>query len=141
MRRLVRTPQEILHVFLIYRGGSLIASRSLEGHSVADEDIFSAVLEAIQQYTRTSFPLLGGRWLDAIDHEDLKILTERGRHAFLVLVTTGREDDLLRGEMRDVLARYEARNDESLARWDGNPDSTAGAQAAVNFFFELDQLF
>ncbi len=141
LRKATRARREILHAFLIYHGGSLIASRSLDGHSLPDEDIFSAVLEAIQRFMNVSLPVLHGRWLDAIVHGDLKILTERGRHCFLVLVTTGREDDLLRGEMMDVLRRFEERNSSALAKWDGDVSSMTDATAAVDLFFDLDQVF
>ncbi|MCJ2520643.1 MAG: hypothetical protein LN412_06845, partial [Candidatus Thermoplasmatota archaeon] len=113
---------EIIHVFLVYIGGSLIASRSLEGQTVPDEDIFSAVLEAIQRFVKITIPAFGKGWLDAIDHGTLKILLERGKYCFLVLVTTGNQDDQLRGEVRDVLRRFEERNVEGLEQWNGDPD-------------------
>ncbi len=141
LRKITTTRKEILHAFLIYRGGSLIKSRSLDGHSLPDEDIFSAVLEAIQRFMNASLPILGGGWLGAIDYSDFKILIERGRQCFLVLVTTGREDDLLRGEMMDVLQRFEYRNADVLTDWDGNVDSTTGATDVVDLFFELDEVF
>ncbi len=141
VRRVTRSNDEILHTFLVYHGGSLIASRSLEGQSVPDEDIFSAVLEAIQTFIKVTIPPFGRGWLDAIDHGDLKILTERGEYCLLVLVTTGREDDLLRGEMRDVLGRFEERNAEVLVEWQGDPDNLSGHEDVVSFFFDLNRVF
>lgn len=132
---------EILHSFLVYHGGSLIASRNREGQAVPDEDIFSAVLEAIQRFVTVSIPAFGGSWLDTIDHGDLKILMVRGAHCFLVLVTTGREDDLLRGEVRDVLNRFEERNAEALEHWNGDLDVLSGPQETVSFFFDLRKVF
>ncbi len=79
--------------------------------------------------------------MDAIDHGDLKILTVRGEHCFLVIVTTGREDDLLKGEMREVLRRFEERNRSVLTNWDGDIDSPIGAADVVGFFFDLDKVF
>ncbi len=140
VKRDVTRKNDVLHAFLVYSGGSLIASRGLDGLPVADEDIFSAVLEAIQSFVKVSLPAFDG-WLNAIDHGDLKLLAERGTHCFLVLATSGREDDLLRGEMRDVLSRFEERNVEALARWDGDPDSLKGAQEVVSFFFEMHRVF
>ncbi len=141
VRKAAKARGEILHSFLIYHGGTLIASRSLKGHSLPDEDIFSAVLDAIQRFMNTSLPMLGTGWLDAIDYGELKILTHRGEYCFLVLVTSGREDDLLRGEMREVLRRFEERNVEVLVRWDGDAESPMGAADAVGFFFDLDKVF
>lgn len=141
VRRVVGAGQEILHAFLIYHGGSLIAHRSLEGEAVPDEDIFSAVMEALQQALKASVPRLGRAWLDAIHQGGLKILMERGAYCFIVLVTTGREDDLLRGEMHDLLDRFERRNATALQDWKGDPDGLAGRQETVDFFFELNRVF
>jgi hypothetical protein len=141
VRKVIRSGSQVLQAFLVYHGGSLIASRSLDAHPAVDEDIFSAVLEAIQRFMKVSFPALGTGWLDAIDHGDLKILLERGRYCFLVLVTSGREDDLLRGEMKDVLARFEERNAKLLERWNGDPEELEGAREAVNLFFEMQKVF
>lgn len=141
VRKAIKSRGQVLHAFLVYHGGSLIASRSLEGHPAVDEDIFSAVLEAIQRFIKVSFPALGSGWLDAIDHGELKILLERGEHCFLVLVTTGREDDLLRGEMKDVLARFEERNAARLENWNGDPEELVGAREAVNLFFDMTKVF
>ncbi|MEE9601328.1 MAG: hypothetical protein V3W22_06495 [Thermoplasmata archaeon] len=132
---------EIIHVFLVYIGGSLIASRSLEGQTVPDEDIFSAVLEAIQRFVKITIPAFGKGWLDAIDHGTLKILLERGKYCFLVLVTTGNQDDQLRGEVRDVLRRFEERNVEGLEQWNGDPDTLMGHGDVVSFFFDLKKVF
>lgn len=141
VKRAAIARHQILHAFLVYQGGSLIVSRSRIGQAVPDDDIFAAVLEAMQRFVRISVPALGGSWLDAIDHGDLKILLERGRHCFLVLVTTGREDDLLRGELRDVLTRFEERNAMRLENWNGDPDELRGGRDAVNFFFDMDKVF
>lgn len=141
IRKAVRARGQVLHAFLVYHGGSLIASRSLTVNPALDEDIFSAVLEAIQRFIKVTFPGLSTGWLDAIDHGDLKILLERGRHCFLVLVTTGREDDLLRGEMKDVLSRFEERNAGRLEDWSGDPQDLVGAREVVNLFFDLSKVF
>ncbi|MFQ5837735.1 MAG: hypothetical protein ACE5HJ_03020 [Thermoplasmata archaeon] len=141
VRRAISSSKQVLHVYLIYHGGSLIASRSLESNPAVDEDIFSAVLDAIQRFLKISFPALGAGWLDAIDHGDLKILLERGNYCFLVLVTAGRQDDLLRGEMKDVLSRFEEKNAQGLEHWNGDPDTLKGAQEAVNLFFDLTKVF
>jgi hypothetical protein len=141
LRRLAASRQDILQAFLVYRGGTLIASRSRKGKPSVDSDVFTAVLEALQQFMHRSFPLLGPGWLGAIDHGDVKILVERGEHCFLALVTAGPEHDILRGEMRDALSRFEARNRAALASWDGRPDSLQGAEECLDFFLVLHQVF
>ncbi len=141
VRRVTKAGREILHAFLIYHGGSLIAHRSLEGESVPDEDLFSAVLEALQQALKVTGPSLGGAWMDAIHQGELKVLMERGQYCFILLVTTGREDDLLRGEMHDLLTRFEQSNASVLADWHGDPDALHGRQETVDFFFDLNRVF
>lgn len=141
IRRLVTARREVLQAFLVYHGGTLIAARRGPGHEGLDEDLFSASLEAFQQFMHTSFPFLRMGWLDTIEHGGLKILLERGDHCFLALVTTGREDDVLRGEMGSVVRRFEARNAALLPRWNGRSQELEGVDEALGVFFDLPQLF
>ncbi len=125
---------EIETVFLTYQDGTLIASRSNAREAGIDQDLFSATLDVIQNFMRTSFPILKGTSLRTIEHGDHRILIERGRQSYLTVVLTGEENDLLRRQMRNVLLDFEDRNAVVLKRWRGIPSDAVGVDA-------LDQLF
>ncbi len=86
---------QIEGVYLVYNDGTLIASRGREGAAGLDRDLFSATLDVIQNFMRTSFPFLRGTSLRTIEHGSFRILIERGKWCYLTLVLSGEENDLL----------------------------------------------
>lgn len=141
VRHLAVAHKEVQHAFLVYQGGTLIAARSQVPNGLQDEDVFAAVFEALQHYARFRLDPFGGGRLDAIDQGDVKILVERGRYSYLVLVTTGRENELLRGEMHHLLERFETRNVTTLSQWSGDTGQLEGAQETVEVLCRMDQVF
>lgn len=127
--------------YMIYADGTLIAAKSTSSEPGVDLDIFSATLDVIQNFMRTSFPLLSGKWLKAIDHGDMRIILERGERVYLALVLTGEENDLLRREMKDVISSFESRNESRLAAWRGMAQDAVGTEAALETFFAKEALF
>ena len=127
--------------YLIFNDGTLIASRAREGSGVMDRDIFSATLDVIQNFMRTSFPILRGTSLRTIEHGDHRIIIERGHLCYLTLVIVGEENDLLRRQMRDELLAFEAVNEKVLQQWQGVPSDAIGADALLQRMFEPQELF
>ena len=58
MRRFRARRYVIQSAFLVYNDGTLIGSVSRQGQGDMDRDLFSATLDVIQNFMRTSFPLL-----------------------------------------------------------------------------------
>jgi len=127
--------------YLIFNDGTLIASRAREGTGMMDRDIFGATLDVIQNFMRTSFPILRGTSLRTIEHGSNRILIERGRRCYLTLVIVGEENDLLRRQMRDELLAFEAANEEVLLRWRGVTSEAIGADGLLQRLFEPHDLF
>jgi len=136
MRRFKAVRYVIKAVFLIYEDGTVIGSQVRPGERLVDTDLFSATLDVIQNFMRTSFPGLRGKWLRSIAHGDHTIVMERGRHAYLTILLEGEETDQLRRQMRDLLLDFEARNREVLTKWRGLPDDAVGKEEALLPFFE-----
>jgi len=126
---------EVLATYLVHADGTLIVSRSSMTEMKVDKDIFSATLDVIQNFMRTSFPSLGGKWLTKIEQKDLKILIERGKFTFLALVIKGEENDILRRQMKDILATFETKNGESLTHWRGIAQEAQDTDLVINAFF------
>lgn len=131
IQRFKATRYEIKAAFLIFADGTLIASKIRPGERIVDTDLFSATLDVIQNFMRTSFPGLRGKWLRSIAHGDYTIVMERGRYAYLTSVLEGEETDQLRRQMRDLLREFEARNREVLANWRGVPQEAVGVDTIL----------
>lgn len=136
MRRFKAARYTIKAAFLVYQDGTLIASKTRLGERIVDTDLFSATLDVIQNFLRTSFPTLRGKWLKSIVHGDHTIVMERGRYAYLTVLLEGEESDLLRRQMRDMLLTFESRNREVLANWRGLPTDAVGADEVLTAIVE-----
>jgi len=122
-------------VFLTYGDGTLIGSKVRPGEKVVDEDLFGATLDVIQNFMRTSFPILRGKSLSAITHGSYTLIMERGRYAYIAVVLEGEESDQLRRQMRDLLLDFEAENRQVLVKWQGVPSDAKGTEEMLTAFF------
>lgn len=122
---------DIRAVFLTYRDGTLIGSRARAEDTTIDQDLVAATLDVIQNFMRTSFPFLEGKWLRSISHGDYTLVIERGRSTYLTVVLQGRETDQLRRQMRDGLLEFEAENRRTLRDWQGFSGEAFGADTLL----------
>ena len=127
--------------FLIFQDGTLIDSYNTGPESAVDQDLFSATLDVIQNFMRTSFPILQGTSLRTIEHGDLKVIIERGRRCYLTLVLEGEENDLLRRQMRDEVLAFEEANQVILQNWRGVPAEAVGASNMLRRILQPVDLF
>lgn len=138
MSNSVVSKNQVLYAFLVYEGGILLASRSLDAQPAVDEDIFSAALEAIQRFVKVTFPVFGSKRLSAMNYENFKIILERGKCCCLVLVITGAEDGPWRRMMKEALNGFEEKNAEVSGAWAGDLDALRRAQETVDVLFKND---
>ncbi len=113
-------------VFLTYADGTVIGSRIAPEEQMVDADSFSATLDVIQNFMRTSFPMLRGKWLQSIRHGDYTLVMERGQYAYVTMVLRGEENDQLRRLMLHHLDAFEAQNRGVLEDWRGVAGDAAG---------------
>jgi len=135
IRRFQARRYNIKAVFLTFEDGTLIGSKVRPGEKVIDQDVFGATLDVIQNFMRTSFPILRGKWLSSISHGNYTLVLERGRRTYLTAVLDGEETDQLRRQMRDGLLRFEAENRNVLANWQGIPAEAQGTEELLGMFF------
>lgn len=121
--------------FLTYEDGTLIGSKVGPGEDLVDRDLLSATLDVIQNFMRTSFPGLRGKWLRSITHGEYILVMEHGRRAYLTLLLTGEETDQLRRQMRDLLLAWEGDNRAVLEDWRGLPEEALGTEEFLGEFF------
>ncbi len=141
VRRFRAKRYDLRETYLVFNDGTLVASRVRPGGSGLDKDLFSATLDVIQNFMRTSFPFLKGTSLRTIEHGNYRVLIERGRWCYLTAVLAGEENDLLRRQMRDALLEFESTNEAVLQRWRGVPSDARGADAVFRRLFEPEELF
>jgi hypothetical protein len=135
IRRFQTRRYGIKAAFLTYADGTLIGSRIRPGEKVIDLDLFGATLDVIQNFMRTSFPLLRGMSLSSIRHGIYTLVMEHTRFVGLTLVLGGVESDHLRRHMRDRLLRFESDNRYVLAKWQGFPADARGVADLLAAFF------
>lgn len=131
----------ILYGCLMGYGGQVIASRSVGRSFGEDGDRLSNALEGILTFVDEAYPASSREPFEALDHGPVRILMERGRFSMLILVIQGREDSGLREGMREILERFEERNEAPLGQGDYGPqlrqdghDSLTTASHLTNVF-------
>lgn len=110
---------DVKAAFLTFSDGTLIGSKVQPEENMIDADAFSATLDVISNFMRTSFPTLRGKWLKSIRHGEYTLVMERGRHAYLTLVLGGQENDQLRRQIIEGLTKFEEQNQDALTNWRG----------------------
>ncbi len=122
-------------VFLTFHDGTLIGAKTKPGETAIDQDLFGATLDVIQNFMRTSFPILRGKSLSSIVHGTYTLVIEKARMTYLTVVLEGEETDQLRRQMRDVLITFEAQNRPVLQKWKGVPSEASGTEQLLTGFF------
>jgi len=131
----------IQSVMLLYNNGLVMRSSSRQAEGETDRDLLGATLDVIQNFMRTSFPLLRGKSLKTIEHGDVRIIIERGRFCYIAVILEGEESDLLRRQMRDELEQFEAANRGALVAWRGDPTETVGGEQMLSRILAPPELF
>jgi len=135
VRRFQARRYSIKAVFMTYKDGTLIGARVRPGETAIDQDLFGATLDVIQNFMRTSFPILRGKSLSSITHGSYTLVVEQSRYGYLTVVLEGEESDQLRRQMRDLLLAFEAQNRQVLERWRGIPAEAFGTENVLSAFF------
>ncbi len=122
---------DVKGAFLTFSDGTLIGSRTAPEEEMIDADSFSATLDVISNFMRTSFPTLRGKWLKSIRHGDYTLVMERGGFAYLTLVIAGTENDQLRRTMIEHLEDFERANTRQLETWRGVATDAVGVDTML----------
>jgi hypothetical protein len=118
--------------FLIYKNGSLIHHTVVGEQTNIDEDIFSNMLTAIQEFIRDSFREVEDSPVKQIEFGDRKIAMERGEHLFLAVVYRGRETRWNIEPIREAIEEIEDTYGAELENWDGFVQRFAGVHAILS---------
>jgi hypothetical protein len=135
IRRFQSVRYSIKAAFITFEDGTLIGAKIRPGEKVIDQDLFGATLDVIQNYMRTSVPILRGKSLSSITHGHYVLVLERARFTYLTVVLEGEETDQLRRQMRDLLLGFESNNRQVLSAWQGIPDEAKGTEDVFTGIF------
>jgi hypothetical protein len=135
IRRFQSGRYSIKAAFITFEDGTLIGAKIRPGEKVIDQDLFGATLDVIQNYMKTSVPILRGKSLSSITHGHYVLVLERARFTYLTVVLEGEETDQLRRQMRDLLLGFESNNRQVLSAWQGIPDEAKGIEDVFTSIF------
>jgi len=118
-------------VFLIYIDGCLITHLTREYREIVDEDIFSGMLIAVQNFVTDSFRKTGEEGLKRLDFGESKILIEFGQKFFLAVVMEGDQPGMLPLFMVETINEVQDKFGSILEDWDGNIEKLQGINEII----------
>ncbi len=97
-------PFHVQQVFLIHRETGLLlshASNNVDPASAPNEDMVSGMLTAIREFSKTAFAA-GDQSLHEIQYDDLNIIIEEGKYAYLAFVVSGTPGGAFKEVIKDI---------------------------------------
>jgi len=123
-------------VYLVSNNGLLI-KEVLRKSTELDSDIFTSMLATVSDFVRESLSMLDSALkegvLNTLGYQNYRILIESGEHANLVVIITGRENEFLVNDMKEILANINKRYKDVLEKWDGREESVIGIERNLEF--------
>lgn len=113
-------------VFVVDRGGTLLAHRSRTILQEQDEDLVVAMFTAIQEYIRNVFSKGTEERIRSLEFGERKILIEPGRHHYVAVVFRGRDGGTLERDLQEVSQAIDDQFGDILADWSGDTERVGG---------------
>src|SRR3990172_2693746 len=126
-------------VYLVDKGGLLLA-KAERAESKVDPDIFTAMLQAVENFVKDSIAREGEAGsLNALGYGDYRILIEQGQGVNIVAIVTGRENEFLLKDIKDALGKIESDFASVLSGWDGEMASLEGIEVPLQELLPSDK--
>ncbi|HEQ78732.1 MAG TPA: hypothetical protein ENN76_00535, partial [Euryarchaeota archaeon] len=127
-------PPKLESVFLVTKDGVPVARHEREETGL-DPDIFSSMLSAVSSFVDDSMALYeganAGGSLSGLEYGSCKVVIESAPNLSIVALCRGREDELMRGDLRMLLNGFEDEYSSNIEDWDGDLSLFEPAQKAV----------
>ncbi|MCJ2563978.1 MAG: DUF2791 family P-loop domain-containing protein, partial [Candidatus Thermoplasmatota archaeon] len=118
-------------VYLVTNTG-LLVKEVLRKETELDSDLFASMLTTVGDFVKDSLSMLSGEeregMLNSLGYENHRILVESGKDTNLVIILTGRENEFLINDMRDILVKVQKSHGDILRQWDGDEESVQGIE-------------
>ncbi len=117
-------PPKLDSIFLVTKDGIPVAKFEREATGL-DADIFSSMLSAVSSFVDDSMTLhdeksRGKGQLSGLEYGDYKVVIESKPMFSLVSLIRGKDNELLRADMRDLLESVSREFSGALEEWDGD---------------------
>ena len=129
----IRRTSVIDDVFLISKDGRLLMHNTRRMRADRDEDILSGMLTAILAFLKDSDPEENGE-LNRFEIGGKTTLLERGPHAYLVAVYSGRVPRRAGKNLKRFMTSLETNFGDIFARWSGDPEDLQDLKAFTGRF-------
>ncbi|MFQ5919386.1 MAG: choice-of-anchor R domain-containing protein [Thermoplasmata archaeon] len=131
-RRGGKDDTSVEEVFVVDRGGSLLAHRSNSILQYKDEDLVVAMLTAIQRYIEDVFSYGVGDTIRGLEFGERRILIEDGTSHFVAIVYRGGDaSGRLRVRAQSLCARIDRQFGKIIDDWNGDTDEVRGIAALL----------
>ena len=118
-------------VYLVTNTG-LLVKEVLREETELDSDLFASMLTTVGDFVKDSLSMLSGEeregMLNSLGYENHRILIESGKDTNLAVILTGRENEFLINDMRDILVKVQKNHGDVLRQWDGEEESVRGIE-------------
>ncbi|MEM3526527.1 MAG: winged helix-turn-helix domain-containing protein, partial [Candidatus Jordarchaeaceae archaeon] len=112
------TDSNIYSLYFIERdSGKCMYYQKFSGVEV-DPDRLSGFISAIVSFSEELLPKMGNEWLRTIDRGSFKLLVERGKNVYGLLITE-METPELRMKLKHLVVEFEKRFSEKIIGWQG----------------------
>jgi predicted ATPase len=117
--------------YLVTESG-LLVKKVLRKETKLEPEIFASMLTTVSNFVKESLSMLddekkeGG--LNVLGYQDYRILIEGGVNINLVVVLSGRENEFLINDMREILTNVNKRYGNMLKDWRGYEDMVHGIE-------------
>jgi len=129
----IRRTSTVDDVFLISKDGRLLMHNTRRMRADRDEDILSGMLTAIRSFVKDADPEENGE-LRRFEIGGKTTLLERGPHAYLAAVYSGRVPRRAGKNLKRFMTSLEMNFGDVFARWSGDPEDLQGLKEFTGRF-------
>jgi OOP family OmpA-OmpF porin len=124
-------PPKVEEVFTVYKDGRLIKHVSNKDEEHPDNDIFTGMMTAAQEFIKDSFATRDSSGLKKIELGKKRIFFERGEHIYVALVYTGDADKKMRENINTTIDAIESKYKNVLTKWKGDTGRLRGIEEII----------
>ncbi len=124
-------PPQVEEVFTVYKDGRLIKHVSNKSGEHPDNDIFTGMMTAAQEFIKDSFATRDPSDLKKIELGKKRIFFERGEHIYMALVYTGDADNEMKESINETIDFIESKYKNVLKKWKGDTGSLRGIEELI----------
>ncbi|UCE36764.1 MAG: hypothetical protein JSW00_14800 [Thermoplasmata archaeon] len=128
----------IEEVFTVYKDGRLIKHVSNKNENYPDNDIFTGMMTAAQEFIKDSFATRDSSGLKKIELGKKRIIFERGDNIYMALVYTGDANEKMKDSINNKIEVIESKYGNILNKWKGDIGKLDGIEEIIKPLLDTD---